>query len=53
MFPLIHSRAVAWLGLASPQAALDVLRIESGALAEVTAFPLDPLLSALGLPPRL
>jgi len=33
--------------------ALDVLRIEGGALAEVTAFPLEPLLRALGLPPRL
>jgi RNA polymerase sigma-70 factor, ECF subfamily len=33
--------------------ALDVLRIEGGALAEVTAFPLEPLLKALGLPPRL
>jgi RNA polymerase sigma-70 factor, ECF subfamily len=33
--------------------ALDVLRIEGGAFAEVTAFPLEPLLKALGLPPRL
>jgi RNA polymerase sigma-70 factor, ECF subfamily len=33
--------------------ALDVLRIEAGALAEVTAFALEPLLRALGLPPRL
>src|SRR5918994_2310513 len=33
--------------------ALDVLRIEGGALAEVTAFPLEPLVKALGLPPRL
>jgi RNA polymerase sigma-70 factor (ECF subfamily) len=33
--------------------ALDVLRIEGGALAEVAAFPLEPLLKALGLPPRL
>jgi FAD/FMN-containing dehydrogenase len=31
LVPAIHSRAVAWLGLASPQAALDVLRsLESG-----------------------
>jgi RNA polymerase sigma-70 factor, ECF subfamily len=33
--------------------ALDVLRIEDGAVAEVTAFPLEPLLKALGLPARL
>jgi RNA polymerase sigma-70 factor (ECF subfamily) len=33
--------------------ALDVLRIEGGGFAEVTAFPLEPLLKALGLPPRL
>jgi RNA polymerase sigma-70 factor (ECF subfamily) len=33
--------------------ALDVLRIEDGAVAEVTAFPLEPLLEALGLPPTL
>jgi RNA polymerase sigma-70 factor, ECF subfamily len=33
--------------------ALDVLRIEGGAFAEVIAFPLEPLLKALSLPPRL
>jgi RNA polymerase sigma-70 factor (ECF subfamily) len=33
--------------------ALDVLRIEDGALAEVIAFPLEPLLEALDLPPTL
>jgi RNA polymerase sigma-70 factor, ECF subfamily len=33
--------------------ALDVLRIEGGAFAEVIAFSLEPLLKALGLPPRL
>ena len=30
--------------------ALDVLRIEDEAIAEITAFPLEPLLEALGLP---
>ena len=30
--------------------ALDVLRIEDDAVAEITAFPLEPLLEALGLP---
>jgi RNA polymerase sigma-70 factor, ECF subfamily len=33
--------------------ALDVLRIEEGAVAEVIAFPLEPLLEPLGLPPKL
>jgi RNA polymerase sigma-70 factor, ECF subfamily len=33
--------------------ALDVLRIEDGAVAEIIAFTLTPLLKALGLPPRL
>jgi RNA polymerase sigma-70 factor, ECF subfamily len=33
--------------------ALDVLRIEDGAVAEITAFPLAPLLKVLGLPPKL
>lgn len=33
--------------------AIDVLRIEDGAIAEVIAFPLEPLLDALGLPPTV
>jgi RNA polymerase sigma-70 factor (ECF subfamily) len=33
--------------------ALDVLRIEGDGVAEVIAFELEPLLKALGLPPRL
>jgi hypothetical protein len=33
--------------------ALDVLRIEEGAVAEVIAFPLEPFLEALDLPPTL
>jgi RNA polymerase sigma-70 factor (ECF subfamily) len=32
---------------------LDVLRVEDGAVAEVTVFPLEPLLDALGLPATL
>jgi RNA polymerase sigma-70 factor (ECF subfamily) len=32
---------------------LDVLRIEDGAVAEVIAFPLEPLLEPLGLPQTL
>jgi RNA polymerase sigma-70 factor (ECF subfamily) len=30
--------------------ALDVLRIEDGAVSEITVFPLEPLLESLGLP---
>ena len=30
LVPAIHSRAVAWLGLASPEAALDMLRVVGG-----------------------
>jgi RNA polymerase sigma-70 factor, ECF subfamily len=33
--------------------ALDVLRIEDGAFADITVFPLEPLLEALGLPKTL
>jgi RNA polymerase sigma-70 factor, ECF subfamily len=33
--------------------ALDVLRVEDGAVAEVIAFDLEPFLDALGLPPTL
>jgi RNA polymerase sigma-70 factor (ECF subfamily) len=33
--------------------ALDVLRIEDGSVAEITAFSLEPLLKALGLPRKL
>ena len=33
--------------------ALDVLRIEDGEFAEITAFNLEPLLDALGLPRKL
>jgi RNA polymerase sigma-70 factor, ECF subfamily len=30
--------------------AIDVLRVEDGKVAEITAFPLEPVLDALGLP---
>jgi RNA polymerase sigma-70 factor, ECF subfamily len=33
--------------------ALDVLRIDGDAVAEITVFPLEPLLEALGLPPTI
>jgi RNA polymerase sigma-70 factor (ECF subfamily) len=33
--------------------ALDVLRIEEGTIAEVIAFPLEPFLAALDLPPTI
>jgi RNA polymerase sigma-70 factor, ECF subfamily len=33
--------------------ALDVLRIEDGAVAEIVVFPLEPLIDALGLPQKL
>ncbi len=33
--------------------ALDVLRLEDGECAEITVFPLEPLLKALGLPRKL
>jgi RNA polymerase sigma-70 factor (ECF subfamily) len=32
---------------------LDVLRIEEDAVAEIAVFPLEPLLEALGLPPKI
>lgn len=33
--------------------AIDVLQIEDGVIAEVTAFPLEPLVAAFGLRPKL
>jgi FAD/FMN-containing dehydrogenase len=42
LFPAIHSRAVAWLGLASPQAALDVLRALQAATDRVEGFEILP-----------
>jgi FAD/FMN-containing dehydrogenase len=42
LFPAIHSRAVAWLGLASPQAALDVLRSLQAATNRIEGFEILP-----------
>jgi RNA polymerase sigma-70 factor (ECF subfamily) len=33
--------------------ALDVLQIEDGKISEITGFPLEPLIEALGLPPKI
>ena len=42
LVPAIHSRAVAWLGLASPQAALNVLRALQGETQRVEGFEILP-----------
>lgn len=42
LFPAVHSRAVAWLGLADPQAALDVLRSLQGASDRIEGFEILP-----------
>ena len=42
LFPAIHSRAVAWLGLASPQAALDTLRALEAATDRIEGFEILP-----------
>ncbi|MGH6707193.1 MAG: FAD-binding oxidoreductase [Sphingomicrobium sp.] len=42
LFPAIHSRAVAWLGLAGPQAALDTLRALETATDRVEGFEIIP-----------
>jgi FAD/FMN-containing dehydrogenase len=42
LVPAIRSRAVAWLGLASPQAALDVLRAIEAQTGQVEGFELLP-----------
>ena len=50
LFPAIHSRAVAWLGLASPEAALEVLRALEASTDRVEGFeimPRDTLQAAL------
>ena len=43
LFPAIHSRAVAWLGLASPQAALDTLRALEAKTDRVEGFEILPM----------
>jgi FAD/FMN-containing dehydrogenase len=42
LVPAIHSRAVAWLGLASPQAALDVLRALEAETDRIEGFEILP-----------
>ena len=42
LVPAVHSRAVAWLGLASPQAALDVLRALEAKTDRVEGFEILP-----------
>jgi FAD/FMN-containing dehydrogenase len=51
LVPAIHQRAVAWLGLADPQAALNVLRALQGQTEHVEGFeilPRESLEAALG-----
>ena len=42
LYPSINARAVAWLGLASPQAALDVLRALQASTDRVEGFEIMP-----------
>lgn len=42
LYPAIHSRAVAWVGLASPQAALDVLRAMQAQTSSIEGFEILP-----------
>ena len=42
LVPAIHSRSVAWLGLASPHAALDVLRSLEAATDRIEGFEILP-----------
>ena len=42
LVPAVHSRAVAWLGLASPQAALDTLRALEAATDRIEGFEILP-----------
>ena len=42
LYPAVHSRAVAWLGLASPRAALDVLRALQAQTDRVEGFEILP-----------
>jgi len=43
LVPAIHSRSVAWLGLASPQAALDTLRALEAKSDRIEGFEILPL----------
>lgn len=42
LYPAIHSRTVAWLGLDSPQAALDTLRALQAATSRIEGFEILP-----------
>ena len=42
LFPAIHSRAVAWLGLKSPRAALDVLQALQASTNRIEGFEILP-----------
>ena len=42
LYPAVHSRSVAWLGLASPQAALDVLRALQAQTDRIEGFEILP-----------
>ena len=42
LFPAIHSRAVAWLGLSSPRAALDTLRALEAETDRIEGFEILP-----------
>jgi FAD/FMN-containing dehydrogenase len=42
LYPAIHSRAVAWLGLDSPQAALDTLRTLQASTNRIEGFEILP-----------
>jgi FAD/FMN-containing dehydrogenase len=42
LFPAVHARAVAWLGLASPQAALDTLRVLEAETDRIEGFEILP-----------
>ena len=42
LFPALHSRVVAWLGLGSPQAALDTLRVLESETDRIEGFEILP-----------
>jgi FAD/FMN-containing dehydrogenase len=51
LYPAVHSRAVAWLGLDSPQSALDTLRALQASTGRIEGFeilPLESLNAVLG-----
>ncbi|MCW4463356.1 FAD-binding oxidoreductase [Sphingomonas sp. BT-65] len=42
LVPAVHARAVAWVGLASPHAALDLLRMAAAATDAIESFEIVP-----------